>query len=172
MIKNAVSKGTDSLYYLHYDSSVIDEIMGNASFYNVVLKSDSLESDLATHDTASAAAIYNVHIDEVTIKGADIPSLLNNTKVEAKLIEIIRPVLQITLSGNKKRNALTRNDSLKIYEKLLGKFNRIHAGEIIVTDGNIKISTGNEPGNTTLNGIAVRLTDFMIDSTKNYSNIK
>lgn len=171
LIVDAVSKGTDSLYYLHYDSSVIDEIMGNASFFNVDLQSDSLESDLANYDTASAATIYNVHIDEVTIKGADIPSLLNNSKVEAKLIEIIRPVLQITLSGKKKSNALTRNDSLKIYEKLLGKFKRIHAGEIIVTDGNIKISTGNEPGNTTLNGISVRLTDFMIDSTKNYSNI-
>ncbi len=171
MIKNAISKGTDSLYYIHYDSSAIDEMNGNASFYKVALQSDSLESDLATFDSASAATIYNVHIDEVTVQGADIPSLLNNSKVEAKSIEIIRPVLQIILSGKKKSNALTRSDSLKIYEKLLGKFKRIHAGEIILTDGNIKISTAKEPGNTVLNGISVRLNDFMIDSSKNYSNI-
>ncbi len=171
MIKNAVSKGTDSLYYIHYDSSVIDEINGNASFYRVRLQSDSLESDLATYDTAAAATIYNIHIDEVTVKGADIPSLLNNTKVEAKSIEIIRPELQVIFSGKKTSNALTRNDSLKIYEKLLGKFQRIHAGEIMVTDGKIKVSSGKEPGNTSLNGITVRLTDFTIDHTKDYSNI-
>ncbi|HEX2682760.1 MAG TPA: hypothetical protein VHL77_02435, partial [Ferruginibacter sp.] len=40
-IENAVANGTDSLYFIHYDSSSIDEINGHASFYNVTLQSDS-----------------------------------------------------------------------------------------------------------------------------------
>ena len=39
-ITKAVSKGTDSTYYIHYDSSSIDALAGNASFFNVVLQSD------------------------------------------------------------------------------------------------------------------------------------
>ena len=56
-IENAISKGTDSLYFIHYDSSSIDEINGNASFYNVSLQSDSLQKQLQLFDTASSATI-------------------------------------------------------------------------------------------------------------------
>ncbi|HQW93654.1 MAG TPA: hypothetical protein PKY28_11170, partial [Ferruginibacter sp.] len=41
-IENAITKGTDSLYFIHYDSSFIDEVNGNASFFYVRLQSDSL----------------------------------------------------------------------------------------------------------------------------------
>ena len=78
-IENAINKGTDSLYFIHYDSSFIDEVNGNASFYNVTLQSDSLQRQLMMYDTASAPTIYNIRIDEVSIRGANIAGLLNNT---------------------------------------------------------------------------------------------
>ncbi len=171
LIKDAVRKGTDSLYYIHYDSSVVDELNGNASFYQVDLQSDSLQGELSKYDTAFEATIYNIHIAEVTVKGADIASLMNNTKVEARSIEIIRPVIHIIRSGKKNTTTLTSNDSLAIYQKLLGKYTSIHAGEITVTDGTVNISKRNEDRNTTLTGISVRLSDFKIDSSRNYSNI-
>ena len=42
-ITKAVAKGTDSTYYIHYDSSSINALPGNATFFNVVLQSDSLQ---------------------------------------------------------------------------------------------------------------------------------
>jgi hypothetical protein len=101
-IENAVSQGTDSLYFIHYDSSAVDEINGNATFYNVTLQSDSLQRQLLLFDTASSASVYNIHVDEVTVLGADIPALLGNTAVDARSIQLKHPVVYIINSGKKK----------------------------------------------------------------------
>lgn len=170
-IENAVSKGTDSLYFIQYDSSSVDEINGNASFFNVNLQSDSLQKQLLEFDTASSAVVYNIHIDEVTIKGADIPSLINNNAVEAGSIRLIRPVVYIISSGKKKRSDLNSNDSLVIYEKILGKFKSIHAGEINVEEGHLFFSDKTGMPHTALRNISIQLKNFRVDSSRDYKNI-
>ena len=40
-IQTAVEKGSDSRYKVSYDSSAIDEIGGNATFYNLKITADS-----------------------------------------------------------------------------------------------------------------------------------
>ena len=170
-IENAVSKKTGNLYFIHYDSSSIDEVNGNASFYNVVLQSDSLQKQLMEFDTASSATIYNIHIDEVTVKGANIPALLSNTAVDARSIQIIHPVIYIINSGKKEKKDFNSNDSLAIYEKLLGKFNSIHASEIIITNGYLNFADRTGQPHTALKDISVNLANFRIDSTRNYQSI-
>ena len=103
-IKTAVNNETDSLYFIKYDSSSIDEITGNASFYNVALQSDSLQKQLADFDTASSTTVYNIHLDELTIKGANIPGLISSTAIQAKSILIRHPVVYIINSGKKEKD--------------------------------------------------------------------
>ena len=170
-IENAVSKGTDSLYFIHYDSSSIDEVNGNASFYNVDLQSDSLQKQLLQFDTASSAVVYNIHIDEVSVMGANIPALISNTAVDARSIRIIRPIVYIISAGKKEKKPLSNNDNLAIYEKILGKYKSIHSGEIIVENGNVFFSDKTGEPHTTLKSISVQLNNFRIDSTKDYQNI-
>ena len=170
-IENAISKGTDSLYFIHYDSSYIDEVNGNASFFNVDLQSDSLQTQLLQFDTASSATVYNIHIDEVSVSGANIPGLINNTSVEAGTILIRHPVVYIISSGKKEKKILNSNDSLAIYEKLLGKFKSINAKEIIIENGHVYFSDKTGEPHTALKGISVQLKNFRIDSTRNYQNI-
>jgi hypothetical protein len=170
-IENAISKGTGNVYFIHYDSSAIDELNGNASFYNVALQSDSLQQQLNLYDTASEATIYNVLIDEVTVRGADIPSLLSNTAVDAKNIEIIHPVIYIISSGKKEKQSYNRYDTLAIYEKLLGKFNSIHASEINIRNGFLNFADKTGKPHTALNDINIQVKNFKIDSTKDYQNI-
>jgi hypothetical protein len=170
-IENAIAKGTDSLYFIHYDSSYIDEVNGNASFYNVTLQSDSLQKQLRLFDTASAAVIYNIHIDEVSIRGANMQGLINNTTVEAGSILIKHPIVYIIRSGKKEKKLLNSNDSLQIYEKLLGKFKSINAAEITVEQGQLFFTDKTGVPNTALKDINIQLKKFGIDSTKNYDNI-
>ncbi len=170
-IENAVNKGTDSLYFIHYDSSSIDEVNGNASFYNVTLQSDSLQKQLLLFDTTSSATVYNIHIDEVTILGANIPGIINNTSVEARSILIKHPVVFIIRSGKNKKKLINGSDSLLIYEKLLGRFNSINASEIKIKDGNLFFADKTGKPHTALKNISVTLKNFRIDSTKNYQNI-
>lgn len=170
-IENAINKGTDSLYFIHYDSSFIDEVNGNASFYNVTLQSDSLQRQLIMYDTAAAATVYNIQIDEVSIRGANIPGLISNTSVEARTIYIKHPVVYIISSGKKEKKLLNSNDSMVIYEKLLGKFKSINAGEIIIEQGNLFFSDKSGQPHTGLRDISINLKNFRIDSTRNYQNI-
>ncbi len=170
-IENAISIGTDSLYFIHYDSSFIDEINGNASFYNVRLQSDSLQKQLLQFDTASSATIYNIQVDEVSIRGANIPGLMGNTTIEANSIYIKHPVVYIISSGKKEKKKLNNNDSLAIYEKLLGKFKSIHAKEIIIENGFLNFADKTGDPNTALRSINVLLKKFRIDSTRDFQNI-
>ena len=170
-IENAINKGTDSLYFIHYDSSFIDEINGNASFYNVTLQSDSLQKQLVMYDTAAAATVYNIQIDEVSIRGANIPGLISNTSIEARSILIKHPVVYIIRSGKKEKKVLNSNDSLVIYEKLLGKFKSINADEIIIEEGNVFFSDKSGQPHSGLKDININLKKFRIDSTRNYQNI-
>ncbi len=170
-IENAISKGTDSLYFIHYDSSLIDEVNGNASFFNVTLQSDSLQKQLKEFDTASSPTIFNIQIDEVSIKGANIPGLIGNTTIEANSIFIKHPVVYIISSGKKEKQKLNNNDSLAVYEKLLGKFKSINAKEIIIENGFVNFADKTGQLNTALRNINVQLKKFRIDSTRDFQNI-
>lgn len=171
-IANAVSSGTDNMYYVKYESSKIDEIGGNASFKNLVLQSDSLQQLLYSDDTLSIAKeIFNIKIGELNISGANIPSLLRKNKVSAQKVELIRPVITITRTGKKGNTAMSREDSLALYDRITGKFNSIQANEVIVTDGMIAFANGKQPPHTIIQGINIHLKNLRIDSTRNYNNL-
>lgn len=169
-LEKSISKGTDSLYFIRYDSSRIDAVKGDASFFNVSLQSDSLQTQLAQYDTASAETILHVQVAEVSIRGANIPAMLRNEKMEANSIHIIRPLIYVIGSGNKKKE-FSKQDTLALYEKLLGKFDRISAGKIVIEDGQINFSDKIDTAYLAIQGVNITLRDVLIDSTKNYDNI-
>ena len=170
-IENAISKGTDSLYFIHYDSLFIDEVNGDASFYNITLQSDSLQKQLQRFDTASSASIYNIQIGEVSIRGANISGLINNTSIEANSIFIKYPVVYIISSDKKEKKLMNSNDSLAIYEKLLGKFKSINAKKIVIENGILNFTDKTGKPHTAFRGINIHLNKFRIDSTRDYQNI-
>jgi hypothetical protein len=169
-IESAVSKKTDSLYYIKYDSSAIDELNGNASFYNVVLQSDSVANHIASDDTSNNI-MYDVRVGEVAVKGVNIPGLLAGKNIEARSIHIIHPDIQIIRLGNKTDEAMSRDDSVAVYEKILGKFKSIKATEIVVEGGKVSFSNKTAQPHTTLQDINLTLDNFRVDSTKDYSNL-
>lgn len=170
-IENAIAKGTDSLYFIHYDSSFIDEVNGNASFYNVTLQSDSLQKQLLLFDSASSPNIYNVRIKEVSVSGANITGLISNTFIQANSILIKNPIIYIIRPGKKEKRVLNTSDSLAIYEKLLGKFQSIEAKKIVIEDGELNFTDKTGELLMAFRGIDVLVNQFRIDSTRNYQNI-
>ncbi len=170
-IETAVNKETDSLYFIKYDSLSIDEVNGNASFYNVRLQSDSLQQQLASFDTASAASVYNIRIGEITVKGVNIAGLVSGNNIQAKSILLRQPVVYIISSGKKKQDTLKGYDTLAIYEKILGKFKSIQSEEIKIENGMVYFSDISGEPHTALKDIGVVLKNFRVDSTKNYQNV-
>ncbi len=171
-IENAVSQATDSTYFIHYDSSSIDEVGGNASFYNIVIQSDSLQKMSFLKDTTGIpATLFNVRIEKLSLVGADIPSFLNKNTIETKSIEITKPIITIIQTGAVEKRKFTVADTIALYKKLVGKFKSIKAGEIKIIDANVYFTNHKEIARTTLQGINIALKNFVIDSTKNYDNI-
>lgn len=170
-IEKAIAKKTDSLYYLHYDSSRIDELNGNASFYNVSLQSDSAQKALLNSTDSLPANLFNIRVREIRITGADIPGLLQKQNLAAKQIELIVPVMQVIHTGAEPGEKFTAQDTLELYKKLLGRFKRIEAGRIEVVNGTVLFTNKEGKVQTALENISVGLNHFMVDSTKDYHNI-
>ncbi len=172
-IENAVSKGTGGAYYIHYDSSSIDETAGNASFYNIVLQQeDSVKQKLYTDDTTGiASTLFYVRIEKLAVKGLNIPSFLQKNKAEAQSIEIIKPFITIISTGKNDMVTLSAADTLAIYEKLTGKFNSVLARQIRITDGTVSLAKGKNAPHTVLQGVNVDLKNLQIDSTRNYDKM-
>ena len=170
-IANAIAKKTDSLYYVHYDSSNIDEINGNASFYNVVLQSDSAQKQLLNSTDSLPNALYNIRIKQVMASGVDIAGLLQKENVAAKKIVLFKPVIQIINTGADNPKPFTMSDTLELYRKILGKFKSIKADTIQITNGTLLITNKTGKAQTTLENINVTLNKFLVDSTKDYRSI-
>jgi hypothetical protein len=63
------------------------------------------------------------------------------------------------------------NDTLALYQKILGKFKTIKADTIQVINGSVHITNKAGKPQTTLENINVTLRNFLVDSTKDYHNI-
>ena len=170
-ITDAVAKKTDSLYYIHYDSSYIDELNGNATFYNVVLQSDSAQKASLNNTDSLPNALYNIRIQEVAVRGADIVGLMSNETVSARKIVLLKPIILIINTGVDQPKPFTKNDTLELYQKILGKFTSIKADTIQVSEGTLMITNKLGKPQTTVEKINITLKNFLVDNTKNYESI-
>ena len=116
-------------------------------------------------------ALYNISIDEVSASGIDMTGILKQQNVSAKKITLIRPVIQIINTGIDNPRPYTYEDTLALYQKLTGQFKTIHADTILLVNGTVLITDKKSNPLTTLENINISLTNFLIDSTRNYQNI-
>lgn len=170
-IQTAIQKKTDSLYFIHYDSLNIDEVNGNASFYKVTLQSDSMQKVMLNNSDSLPNALYNISVAEITASGVDMAGLLQKQSIAAKKILLSKPIVQIINTGVDKPKPFTYNDTLELYQKIIGKFKSIRADTIQVINGTVLITDKKGKALTTLENINITLYHFLVDSTKNYQHL-
>lgn len=170
-LQSSVQKKTDSLYALRYDSSKIDELNGNISFYNVSLQSDSAQKEILAGTDSLPGRLFFIKVKEVRASGVDVPGIIQNTHVRAKLILLDRPMVQIINTGAGDNRPYTAKDTLELYERILGKFKSINADVIQVSNGQVVITDRNGKSLTTLENININLQHFLVDSAHNYENV-
>ena len=169
-IEQAVAKGTGNDYYIKYDSSYIDEVGGNASFYNIVLQSDSMQKKMLENDTSVDATIFNVQVKQLDITGLNVPGFLQKSSLEATKIRIIKPVITLINTGKKKK-PMSKEDSLALYQRITGKFDNIEAKEIEIVDAVIAFANGNSSPHTTVQDVNLVLQNLKIDKEHNYDDL-
>ncbi|UAY53339.1 hypothetical protein [Ferruginibacter albus] len=170
-IQNAVTKGSDNLYSIHYDSSSLDEINGNARFYNVTLQADSIKAQQLNASPSKPNVFFNVYVQEVGAIGMDIPGMLANNSVSAKVIYLKHPVLKIINNGSGKIKTFSREDTLSLYKQLLGKYKSIKADTIRIIDGDVLLADTLKNTSASFEKINIDIHNFLVDSMHNYTNI-
>ncbi|MEO7768672.1 MAG: hypothetical protein ABIS01_14680, partial [Ferruginibacter sp.] len=65
----------------------------------------------------------------------------------------------------------TMQDTLELYQKILGKFKSIHANTIQVTNGTLLMTNKTSEAQTSFENINITLNNFLVDDTKDYKNI-
>jgi len=170
-IQNSIRNKTDSLYTIRYDSSSIDELNGNASFYNISMQSESAQKELLARTDSLPDMLFFIKVKEIRAEGVDIPGILQNNNVSAKTILIDKPIIQIMHIGAGRSKPFTSADTLELYQRILGKFKSIKADNIQVSNGQVIITDRNGQSLTTLENININLKNFLVDSTRSYRNI-
>lgn len=170
-IEDAIRKKSDSLYYIHYDSSNVDEINGNVAFYNVSLQSDAAQKNMLDDANALPEALYIIKVEQVKGSGIDVAGLLQSQNVTARKITLVKPFIQIINTGMDNPKPFTYDDTLSLYKKILGRFTTISADTIEVVNGTVLITNRKGKSLTTLENINVGLNHFVVDSNHNYENI-
>ncbi len=168
LIQQTVSDKTDSLYYLRYDSSMIDELNGHVFFSNVYLQSDSEQAAMLKSNDSLPNILINIFVRSVEASGIDMPAYVNDKVVHAEKIMLTAPRVRIINTGN---HLLKYEDTLAVYKKLVGEFKSIRADEIIIRDAVFESVNRREVTQTKVGKANIQLTNFRVDSTRDYSNI-
>ena len=116
VIENAIKKKTDSLYTVRYDSSKIDELNGNASFFNVSLQSDAAQQELLASTDSLPNSLFLIKVKQVSVLGVDVPGLMQNKNITAKKIFLYKPVVQIINTGAGNNKPYSAADTLELFE--------------------------------------------------------
>jgi hypothetical protein len=168
LIANSVSDLTDSLYSLQYDSSMVDEVNGEAYFENIHLKSDSLQLARLKLAHNLPNIILEINIKSITANGLNIPLATNEKKLVAKKIILNEPIITII---NTREYVFKKEDTIALFRKILGNYNSIRAENIEVINANFIHKNLNGTVNTKLTKLNISFTNITVDSTKDYNNV-
>jgi lipopolysaccharide export system protein LptC len=168
LIANSVSKFTDSLYTLKYDSSLVDEINGEAYFENVKLQADSIKLKQLSLVDSIPDILINITIKSITANGLDIPLALNEQKIYAKKIILNEPLVTIIQMGKK---TFKQDDSIALFRKILGNYNSIHAKQIELMNAKFVFKNSEGKEKTKLTKLNISFDEIVVDSTKDYKNV-
>ncbi|MFT3825403.1 MAG: hypothetical protein QM731_15905 [Chitinophagaceae bacterium] len=171
LVQEKIRSKTDSLYTIRYDSSDIDEVNGNVAFYKVRFGVDSSTLQ-KLRAQGNAPKIYaRVTVESVEASGVDVVGLVKNRRFKAGHLKIAKPVIQIFQTDTLTDKELTLNDTVQLYRKILGQFDEIRADSIEIADGTALLQNLADTTYILGEGIDLRITQFVVDSTRNYDRI-
>lgn len=167
-ILSSISDKTDSLYFLQYDSSRVDEINGEAYFENILLQHDSIQKQKLISKDSLPNILINISIKSLFATGIDIPLAINEKKISAEKIIINNPIITLFQTEG---HILNKQDTLAIYKKLLGNYKSIYAKKIEINNAVFENKTTTNRTDASVQNLNIVLENIKVDSTKDYTNV-
>ena len=164
-LEKAVSKKSEGLYALQYDSLKLDEAAGNLAISNIILAYDSNRYLRLIEKEEAPPTLLKISIPLISVTGVKTSQALLNKEIIGSKLVIKSPVIDIIYTHAGKDSA--RNIPTKeVYRQLLGNLNLIKIDTLEITDAVITTRTlKNGKKNIHFDNASIRLLDLAIDET-------
>jgi hypothetical protein len=164
-LKEAVLKGTDSLYTINYSDLDLNVLQGKAVLYDITFKPDTAVYKQMKKQGTAPSKLYELHVKRLYISNAHAFELYFKKKLNIGRITLNSPEILISKYSDKDTDT-AKKDKRTLYQKLSKSLKLVHVGEILLTDINYKRRnyTGPKVAVSELKEMDVKATDLLIDS--------
>lgn len=164
-LKEAVLKGTDSLYTINYSDLDLNVLQGKAVLYDITFKPDTAVYRQMKKRGAAPNSLYELHVKRLYISNAHAFELYFKKKLNIGRITLNSPEITISKYSDKDTDT-AKKDNRTLYKKISKSFKLVHVGEILFTDINYKQKnyTGPKVALSELKEMDLKATDLLIDS--------
>ena len=169
-LTGTVAFKSDSLYKITYDSTSFDEVAGNATIYNLRLTVDTTVLQKVIQQDTIPGILADIHVKTIRIAGLNSLDLLSGYSIDVNSIELNEPTVTLTkLKPAEKK--MVREDTLEIYQRILGRYTLLRSGNISIRNGTIKLNDLTNGRQISVSNLGIDIRDFIVDSVHNYNNI-
>ena len=164
-VKEAVLKGTDSLYTINYSNIDLNVLQGKAVLYDITFKPDTAVYKQMKKRGAAPNNLYELHVKRLYISNAHAFELYFKKKLNIGRITLNSPEILISKYSDKDTDT-AKKDKRTLYQKISKSLKLVHVGEILLTDVNYKQMdyTGPKVAVSQLREMDLKATDLLIDS--------
>jgi hypothetical protein len=164
-LKEAVLKGTDSLYHIDFSDLDLNVLKGKAVLYNISFKPDTAVYNRMKKRGAAPNSLYELHVKQLVIADAHAFQIYFKKKLEVGKIILHSPEIQISKYSDKETDTV-KKDKRTIYEKIEKTFKLVRVSEISLTDISYSQKDFTQPKIATsrFKEMDLKATDLLIDS--------
>ncbi|QEC79221.1 AsmA family protein [Mucilaginibacter ginsenosidivorax] len=163
--KEAVLKGTDSLYRVNFSKLDINVFNGTAVLHDITFKPDTTAYHRLQQAGKAPNRLFEIKVKRLEVSGAHPLDIWLHKKIEVALIDLKNPEIYISKNGDKQQPQKPA-DKRTIYQKLSASFKLIRVDDIRLGEINFtyRDKSGPKPSVHVLKEMDVHATNLLIDS--------
>lgn len=161
-IQQLVKQGSNGLYNLFIQELKPDILNSKLQISKASLIPDTAVIKKLERLNNLPDEIFRIKADSIWIEGLGLKDILSKDVIDVKSIHILQPAIDVysrKYSGNR------NNSSKDLYQRLTDQMKHIGIGKVIIDKGTLIMHHYGKKPPTKFNGIAIHLTDIVIDST-------
>ncbi|MDN3582895.1 hypothetical protein [Mucilaginibacter flavus] len=164
-LKEAVLKGTDSLYHVNFSNAELHVFSGTVVLYNISYMPDTAVYHQLQKDDKAPNSLYELRVKRLEVSGVHALDIWLKKEMEVDLVSLKDPEIYISRYGNKPHKSAPK-DKRTLYQKISKSFKFVHVKDIRL-DGisfTYRNKSTSKPTVSVLKQMDVQANDLLIDS--------
>ena len=168
-LQQLVKEGSGGLYNLSVHEINPDILNSTLGISKTLLSPDTAAMKQLDLQKKLPDDIFKIKADSIWIDGLGVKDVLSKNVIDVKTILIVHPVIDV-YSKAKTYNQV--KDTKTLYQRLMNQMKHIGIGKIMIQNAVFVLHDIEKNKNRTFNGVAVSLSDMVIDSTTQFDKTR